>query len=638
MTDLPQQKGAPAVVLLREEVADDLNNFHSVYMRIKILTDAGKEHADVLIPYGKRLFSVDTVSGRTVHADGSVVDFDGKVFDKMVVRGKHGRGEEFRVHVKSFTLPDVQVGSIIDFRYSLRYGDELRYSPEWDVQTELFQKKATFKFIPYEGDLLLAHGRVGNGIQWTAYLPAKSPQPQLHTIPVSVLASRHTVNEWVDLSLTDIPPLVEEPYMPPKDMIRYRVSFFYMVGQKKEDYWKEEGKFWSKDVERFVDRKDGIAEVASKITAANAAPEQKVRQIYSFVSGLENQSYVPQRQEQEQKAIGLKRNEGAADVLRQKSGDHDELNRLFVAMVRAAGIPAEMMWVASREQVFFQPELLSTSQLDAEIAIVRLADKELFLDPGTKYCPFGLLDWRYSGSRGIRQSAGKGTEVADAPLADYNQAQIQRLARLKLTDDGRAEGSVKAGFYGLEAMERRRKAGNTDAEGKKKLLEDEIRSWLPGDSEVTLVGTPNWEDTELHLASEFKVSFPLAIGAGKRWLIPVHVFQVNSKPVFAAAERSNAIYLWYRTRETDEVHLTLPSIVEIESVPPNDSVKLSYAVYSSTQKQDGPNSIMATRDIVMAGVAFPSSEYKQLKDFYDKAKADDDQQMIAHGVAHAELK
>ena len=38
MADLPEQKGAPAVILLREEVADDLNNYHSVYERIKILT------------------------------------------------------------------------------------------------------------------------------------------------------------------------------------------------------------------------------------------------------------------------------------------------------------------------------------------------------------------------------------------------------------------------------------------------------------------------------------------------------------------------------------------------------------------------------------------------------------------------
>ena len=148
MTDLPQQKGAPAVVLLREEVANDPQNYYSVYMRIKILTEAGRRYADVEIPYSRRNFKIDGVSGRTVHADGSIVTLDGKVFDKMVVKGKRGRGEQIRVHEKSFTLPDVQVGSIVDFRYFLRYDDHSFYAPEWIVQTELFQKSASFKFIP----------------------------------------------------------------------------------------------------------------------------------------------------------------------------------------------------------------------------------------------------------------------------------------------------------------------------------------------------------------------------------------------------------------------------------------------------------------------------------------------------------
>src|SRR3954466_1671766 len=149
MTDLPQQKGAPAVILLREEVANDPQNYHSVYVRIKILTEAGRRYADVEIPYSRRNFKIEGVSGRTIRPDGSIVEFDGKVFDKMVVKGKRGRGEQIRVHVKSFTLPDVQVGSILDYRYSLRYDDHTFYAPEWIVQGELFQKSVSFKFIPY---------------------------------------------------------------------------------------------------------------------------------------------------------------------------------------------------------------------------------------------------------------------------------------------------------------------------------------------------------------------------------------------------------------------------------------------------------------------------------------------------------
>lgn len=190
MIDLAEEKGAPAVILLREEVADDSNNYHSVYMRIKILTEAGRRFADVELPYSRRTFRIENISGRTVHADGSIVPFDGKVFDKVVVRSKRGRSEEVRLSVKSFTLPDVQVGSILDYRYSLRYDDHVAYAPDWIIQTDLFQKNATFKFIPYPGLLSLAHDRIGYGQSWTSYLPTAGPQPQWHRLPVSRLAAR----------------------------------------------------------------------------------------------------------------------------------------------------------------------------------------------------------------------------------------------------------------------------------------------------------------------------------------------------------------------------------------------------------------------------------------------------------------
>jgi hypothetical protein len=638
MTDLAEQKGAPAVVLLREEVADDPNNNHSVYMRIKVLTETGKRYADVEIPYSRRGFRVDTVSGRTVHADGSIVPFNGKVFDKVVVKGKRGRGNEIRVHVKSFTLPDVQVGSILDFRYSLRYDDHSFYPPEWIVQNELFQKSATFKFVPYPGDLIMAHERVGRGSAWTSYLPSNGPKPQWHRLMTSSVANSRTATQYVDLALTNIPPLQEEPYMPPANMLRYRVQFYYTIDSSADAFWKQEGKFWSKDVEKFLDRRGGIQDLVAKTVASSDTPEQKLRKLYAFVTTLENQSFIPKRQEEEEKAISLKPNESAEDVLRQRSGTHDDLNRLFAAMARAAGFPAWMMWVPTRDDTFFQHELLSTHQLSNEITIVQLNGKDVFLDPGTKYCPYGLMDWRYSGSQGLRQKSEKETEFLESPLSGYNQAQIQRLARVQLSEDGKVEGTAKIGFYGLEAMDRRQKGSLTDAEGRKKLLEDEVRGWLPADSEVTLVGSPNWDDTEVHLAAEFKISAPMAVGAGKRLLIPVHIFQVNNKPVFSSSERINPIYFWNLTREIDEVHIALPATLEVESLPADDTLKLDYALYATNQKRETPNTISARRDLIMGGMAFPVAEYKNLKGFFDKVKTGDDQQMIARGAAHADAK
>ena len=626
MTGIPQQPGAAAVVLIRQETDNDLLHYHSVFMRIKILTEAGRKYANVELPYNRHHSGIAAVSGRTVHADGSIVTMQTKPMDKVLLK-EHG----VRVYVKSFNLPDAQVGSILDYRYEFHYDDQWLYPPEWIVQSDLWEKKASFNFIPYEKEWE-HNGRVGQGVAWTHFLP-KGIEPQIHTSVRNGLGEA-TNPDHVDLQLDDVPAFVNEPYMPPASQLKWRVEFYYRSSGKAEDYWKEEGKDWNKDVNGFLGRKKGVEDAVSQVVAGATTPDDKVFKIYYFVSRLQNLSYQPARPVQETQALGLKPIKGAEDVLEQKGGDHDQLNRLFVAMVHAAGIPAWMMRVPDRSLEFFEPQLLSTDQFDAEIAIVQLNGKEVFLDPGSKYCPYGLLEWRYSGIQGQRQSATKGTEIASSPLSTYKDAMIERLARLQLSDHGTVEGTLTVGFYGLEAMNRRQEGGQTDAEGRKKLLEDEVRSWLPGGSEVSLTNIPSWENTVAPLVTEFKISSPLATSAGRRWIIPVHVLQVNETPMFAASARQNPVYFDYPSEEIDEVHITLPPGMEVESLPPADKVRMTYAAYDTDQKQESPNSIVAVRQLAMGSAGFTATEYKEVKDFYDKVKSGDDQPAVLKGTVH----
>ena len=627
MTSVPNQPGAAAVILLRQETDDDLLHYKSVFVRVKILTEAGRKYADVEIPYNRHHSGIAEVSGRTVHADGSIVPLHGKPMDKVILK-KHG----LQIYVKSFNLPDAQVGSILDYRYEFHYGDDTLYAPEWLVQSDLFEKHVSFKFIPYEKEWE-HNGRVGQGVAWTHFLP-KGQEPQLHT---SVRNSfGQSVNpDFVDLEMNDVPAFVSEPYMPPPSELKWRVEFYYRSSSKPQDFWKEEGKSWNKDVDGFLGRKKGVEQAVSEIVAGATTPDDKVFKIYYFVSRLDNQSYEPARPVQETQALGIKPIRGAEDVLEQKSGDHDELNRLFVAMVHAAGIPAWLMRVPDHTQEFFQPEFLSTDQFDAEIAIVELNGKEVFLDPGTKYCPYGLLEWRYAGVEGQRQSA-KGTEISAAPLSTYKDAIIQRFAKLQLTEHGTVEGTLTVGFYGLEAMNRRQEGSQTDDQGRKKMLEDEVRSWLPGGSEVTLTSIPSWQNTVAPLVADFKISSPLATSAGHRWIVPVHVLQVNETPMFAASTRQNAILFDYASDEIDEVHITIPTGMEVESLPANDKVLMTtYAEYVTTQKQESSNGILALRQLALGTPWFKPAEYKDVKDFYDKVKAGDDQPAVLKSAAHA---
>lgn len=391
-----------------------------------------------------------------------------------------------------------------------------------------------------------------------------------------------------------------------------------------EDYWKAEGKFWNKDVEEFVGKNRGVNQALAKIVDATDTPEQKVHKIYAFIGSLENRNYIPERSKQEEKVLDLKVIKDADNVLENRSGSHDELNRLFISMVRAAGIPASLIWVPNRDQDIFLKEYLSTRQLEAEIAIVQLSGKDVFLDPGTKYCPYGILDWRYTGVEGLRQSP-KGAEIGQTPAPTYNQAVTTRMARVSVDDHGMASGMVSLMFKGSTAMYRRQEAGKTDAEGRKKLLEDELRENLPGNAEISLTNSPDWDNPETPLIAQFHVSVPFAVAAGKRLMLQQQFFEINEKPRFPSADRKNAIYFHVPWQEADEVHITIPSGMEVESLAPDDTIKLQYALYKVQHKQEAPDKIFSRRDMIMGQGIFSPGEYKEVKVFFDKVKADDDQ-------------
>ena len=108
------------------------------YVRIKILTEEGRKYANVEIPYFKESGNVHGIKARSVRPDGSVVPFDGKAVDQTIVKAKG-----FKYLAKTFTLPDVQVGSIVEYHYTTDYNG-LYESSRWVLSDELFTRYAKF--------------------------------------------------------------------------------------------------------------------------------------------------------------------------------------------------------------------------------------------------------------------------------------------------------------------------------------------------------------------------------------------------------------------------------------------------------------------------------------------------------------
>ena len=173
MTSQPEVPGAAAVYLFKEEITDDSLHMWSKYARIKVLTEAGKDYANVeLKSYNSSEnggYTVNGIAGRTIHPDGTIIPFTGKPFDKLIEKG-----QGYKEMAKVFTLPDVEVGSIIEYRYELRYDDQWFFAPSWYVQSELYTRKARYLWKPTDKQLISKgeHGeQLTSVVAWTPILP-----------------------------------------------------------------------------------------------------------------------------------------------------------------------------------------------------------------------------------------------------------------------------------------------------------------------------------------------------------------------------------------------------------------------------------------------------------------------------------
>ncbi|MGH9563191.1 MAG: transglutaminase domain-containing protein, partial [Terracidiphilus sp.] len=181
-----------------------------------------------------------------------------------------------------------------------------------------------------------------------------------------------------------------------------------------DNYWKSEFVYWTFEVDQFLTLRGIIKKAAESIVSPDDTDEQKARKLYAAVMKLDNTDFSRQKSEAERKKDKLQRVTGADDVWKNQAGTGDEIALLYVALARAAGLKAWPMWIVNRDRAVFNNAYLDPSQFDDYIAIVDFGGKEIYLDPGQKVCPFGVLQWAHTLTGGIRESP-TGSQIARTP-------------------------------------------------------------------------------------------------------------------------------------------------------------------------------------------------------------------------------
>jgi hypothetical protein len=605
MKSEPKAPAAAAIYLYRQVDRDDADSTEFIYSRIKILTDEGRKHANVEIPYIKGSDSIRSLQARVIHPDGSIVEFDGTVYDKALVKA---RG--VRMMAKSFTLPSVEVGSIIEYRYrrSMPYG--WAFNSRWLLSDDLFTRRGVFSLRP-ANSLMLRWS-------WPLGLPPDTKPPEKE-------------RGLIRLETHDVPAFVTEEYMPPEDVMKFRVEFVYEgedSDQKEEiAYWKAFGKRSNTNVQHFIKSSHALEQEVARVVQPGDSVETKARKLYARAQQIRNLSFERRATEQEAEREKLADNHDAEDVLKHGYAHADDVTWFLYGLLRAAKIDASLVLVSTRDNSFFNPQLMNARDLNTCVVLVNLDNSSVYLDPGTPFTPFAYLPWSETAVKGLRLGADGGQWVTTT-LPAAPDSRVERKVTVKLSTSGTLEGKVTVTYTGLEASWRRINQRNEDATDRRKYLEQDLEAGVATGIDVKLTNTPDWTGSETPLVAEFDLRVPgWAAAAGNRSLMPIGLFSGSEKHLFEHSARVHPLYFTFPYQHTDEVAIELPPGWQVNAVPKARTADLKVATYNSSAQAVG-GTLNTKRELVLNTIIIQQKFYSQVRDFYQEVRSGDEDQIV----------
>jgi hypothetical protein len=227
----------------------------------------------------------------------------------------------------------------------------------------------------------------------------------------------------------------------------------------------------------------------------------------------------------------------------------------------------------------------------------------------------------------VRQVDG-GTTIAESGGLGYKDNQTLRIAELKLDSDGKLQGIIRMNLSGSEALRWRQNILRTDEEQAKKDFEEELQKEMPAGVVVKTNHFVGVTDYANPLMVMLDVSGNVGTATGKRVFLPGTFFEANAKPLLVHEKRENPVDLHFPYMVTDTVTLTLPASFAVESVPKDAEVPLpNFADFVAKYK--GTDTVYAySRLMAVANILYTPKEYPQIKDFFAKANAQDQQQAV----------
>lgn len=568
---------------------------YSHYVRVKIFTERGREKFSKFdIPFMKGR-KVEGVAARVIKPDGSIIELKpGDIFERDIITIR-----KTKIKAKSFAVPGIEPGVIVEYQYQESIKGDSANGERLIFQRDIPMQRITYSIRPYKDSNLLARS---------------------YNMP-EIRFSEDTANKgFFKANLLNVASLKEEPYMPPDDEVKKWAYLSYQSFSSSYQ-WGYLSDIFGEAFRKISKPSKEITQKSAELIAGAESDEEKLRRIYDFVQkNIRNLSFDRSLTEEQRENIKIK---DADDVLKNRAGSAAYIDMLFASLARAANFDIKLVLSGNRNDNFFNPEKYPyINFVHPACVAVSIDHNWKYYNPGTPYLPFGKLAW-YEEETTAMMINERGFNWQITPLSDHQSSPARRTGKLKLSDDGTIEGTIRVEYEGQQAITRRAD-GYFDSQTKREEdFRDEIKRRISV-AEITNLSVENFEDASKPLTYSYKIKVQnYAQKTGKRLFLQPGFFEYGSAPVFSSATRTHRIYFPYPWSEQDDLEFELPENFEL------DNVDLPAAV--TDQKKIGSldikinfdktnNTLIYKRKFYFGGdknILFSVNAYQPLKNLFD---------------------
>ena len=508
---------------------------------------------------------------------------------------------------KTITLPNVKVGSIIEYKYVLKSENIVRlpdFDFQYDIPVRYFEYKTDIPEFYIYKTLLIGTRKIETDSKITSGNQSFNDEYNR-----SSSISYKQISAFY--SGKDIPALTKEPYVDNIDnyrgSIQHELERVRYPDQPVKDYaltWEGVATtiFKSESFGKELNEKAFLLDDVKRLLTNVESLTERLNIIFKFVQNKMNWNEVND----------YYTDKGVKKAYADQTGNVAEINFILINMLKVAGIDANPVLVSTVENGV--PVYPTRTGFNYVIAAAEIDGKQILLDASRKFTypgilPLNVLNWkgRLIKNDGTSKEINLEPTTASKEFSNLvvkvdNLGKIEGKIRIQRTDydayDFRIENADKNQEDYLEKLERRLgdlKVSNYSIENKKNNLQDPVVETFSfaSDNKADIIG-------------------------GKIYLNPL-LFFTRSKNPFNQDIRQMPVCFVYPSQEKININIDIPEGYEVESLPSPIRILLEdkQGIYVFNIVKEG-NKIQISSSKEINSSIFAADSYGALKDFYQK--------------------